>query len=298
MLNFGFFGLYFDSIFKLFNDQRTVFFITLLLTVLLAYQLAIFVWQIVPQPDLKHAVSTNTVVTNAQSSSAELSTQQKVAQISGKHLFGQVERNAAAPVQVQDAPKSSLNYKLRGIYYSSEESIAAVILQKNNLDGEFYRLGDEVDTNIYIHQIQPDHIIISRQGRLEKLILEKPTADMSGNQQVQARTSLPAASSTRILKSYRRRYKDNPMALARRFQAIPVQENGNNIGYKLKALRGESLLKNLALEQDDVFVAINGIGLDKPFQALDALKSLTTANSVSVTVMRNGNRETLDFNLD
>lgn len=290
--------LYFDSIFKLFNDQRVVFLITLILAVLLAYQLAILVWQIVPQPDLRNAISTNTVVRDAQSSPAELSAQQKVTEITAKHLFGQVERNTVAPVQVQDAPKSSLNYKLRGIYYSSEESIAAVILQKNNLDGQFYRLGDEVDTNIYIQQILPDHIIISRQGRLEKLILEKPTADLSGNSQVQAQTSLPAASSTRILKSYRRRYKDNPMALARRFQAIPVQENGNNIGYKLKALRGETLLKNIALEEDDVFVAINGIGLDKPFQALDALKSLTTANSVSVTVMRNGNRETLDFNLD
>ena len=87
------------------------------------------------------------------------------------------------------------------------------------------------------------------------------------------------------------------MALAKRFQAIPVQENGKNIGYKLKALRGERLLKNLDLQPNDVFVAINGIGLDKPFQALDALKSLTTANSVSVTVMRNGNRESFDFNL-
>ena len=88
------------------------------------------------------------------------------------------------------------------------------------------------------------------------------------------------------------------MALAKRFQAIPVQENGKNIGYKLRALRGEQLLRKLNLQQDDVFVEINGIGLDKPFQALDALKSLTTAKSVALTVMRNGNRETIDFSLD
>ncbi len=87
------------------------------------------------------------------------------------------------------------------------------------------------------------------------------------------------------------------MAVAKRFQAIPVEEDGRNIGYKLKALRGESLLKKLELQPDDVFVEINGIGLDKPFQALDALKSLTTAENVSLTVLRNGNRETLDFNL-
>ena len=51
------------------------------------------------------------------------------------------------------------------------------------------------------------------------------------------------------------------------------------------------------LRQDDVYVAINGIGLDKPFQALDALKSLATAENVSMTVLRNGNRQVLDFSL-
>jgi type II secretory pathway component PulC len=76
-----------------------------------------------------------------------------------------------------------------------------------------------------------------------------------------------------------------------------VTENGQNIGFRLKALRGESLLKKLDFKDSDVFIKINGIGLDKPFQALDALKSLTTASSVSVTVLRNGNEETINFNM-
>jgi len=113
-----------------------------------------------------------------------------------------------------------------------------------------------------------------------------------------SRMSLSSSSSaSRVLQSYKRRYADHPLALAKRFQAIPVSENGRNIGYKLKALRGERLLKKLNLQRDDVFVAVNGIGLDKPFQALDALKSLTTAENVTLTIIRNGNRETLEFNL-
>ena len=74
-------------------------------------------------------------------------------------------------------------------------------------------------------------------------------------------------------------------------------ENGENIGYKLQALRGERLLQRLNIQEDDVFLEINGIGLNKPFEALDALKSLTTSEQVSVTLLRNGNRETLNFNL-
>jgi len=87
------------------------------------------------------------------------------------------------------------------------------------------------------------------------------------------------------------------MALATRFQAIPVQQDGQNIGFKLKALRGESLLKKLKFEPDDVFTAVNGVALKNPFEALDALKSLTTANSISVTFMRNGAEQTADFRI-
>ena len=87
------------------------------------------------------------------------------------------------------------------------------------------------------------------------------------------------------------------MALATRFQAIPVQQDGQNIGFKLKSLRGESLLKKLDLEDDDVFTAVNGVSLGSPFEALDALKSLTTADSISVTILRNGSEQTLDFRL-
>jgi type II secretory pathway component PulC len=87
------------------------------------------------------------------------------------------------------------------------------------------------------------------------------------------------------------------MALATRFQAIPVQQDGKNVGFKLKALRGESLLKKLDFEPNDVFTAVNGVALKNPFEALDALKSLTTATSVSVTFMRNGAEQTLDFQI-
>lgn len=269
----------------------------MLLAMLLAYQVSILAWQIIPQPELRSGERPQQLAIHSSQSQTTLTSQQKTAQIAEAYLFGRPESSAPQPAKVEDAPKSSLNYKLRGIYYSRDQSLASVILQKNALASKFYRLGDEVDTNIIIHQIQPNHIIISRQGRLEKLVLEKPTADMTGGNRKQAISNLPVSTSAKVLKSYRRRYKDNPLALAKRFQAIPVQENGKNIGYKLKALRGERLLQQLNMQKDDVFVAINGIGLDKPFQALDALKSLTTAESVSVTVMRNGNRETLDFNL-
>lgn len=286
-----------DSWIKILANQRLIFAVTLLLTAMLAYQLSLIFWQVIPQPDLSRYAIENGTSSQAVKTTPSLSVQQKVQQIAQANLFGKVYQKQATPVKVKDAPKSSLNYKVQGIYYSEDQALAAVILQKNARDTQYYRLGDEVDRNIFVDQIQPDHILISRNGKLEKLVLEKPKANLSAKTSERVNPNLPVSSSAKVLKSYRRRYADNPMALAKRFQAIPVEENGRNIGYKLKALRGEKLLQKLDLQKDDVFVEINGIGLDKPFQALDALKSLTTAKNVSLTVLRNGNRETLDFNL-
>ena len=289
-----------DSFFKLLTDNRLVFAITLMLAAVLAWQLAVLGWQLTPLPSINEkavAVSNTTITAHNQT----LSLRQKINRIVSAELFGSAQKATAkvAPVVVEDAPESTLNYKLRGIYYSKDKELASAILQINNKDTKFFRLGDEIDKQIYIKQINPDHILISRQGRLEKLVLEKPRANMKaargGNNLRRGVNSAPAAS--RVLQSYKRRYADNPMALAKRFQSIPVSENGRVIGYKLKALRGERLLTKLGLKKDDVFVAVNGIGLDKPFQALDALKSLTTADDVSLTVLRNGNRQTFDFSL-
>ena len=290
-----------ESFFKLLSDNRLVFAITLALALLLAWQLSLLAWRVAPLPAMPSSLTPAAAVNHSSDRNQSLNLTQKIAIISRAELFGKVHQKTAvaAPVEVKDAPQSTLNYKLRGIYFSDDKALASVILQKNNRDTKYYRLGDEIDKDIYIRQINEDHILISRQGRLEKLLLEKPkmnarAARSGGNNYRAGNTSVVAS---RVLQSYKRRYADTPMALAKRFQAIPVAENGRTIGYKLRALRGERLMQKIGLQKDDVFVAVNGIGLDKPFQALDALKSLTTANNVSLTILRNGNRQTLDFNL-
>jgi len=148
-----------------------------------------------------------------------------------------------------------------------------------------------------VSDIFRDHILIDRYGKIERLNLQKPSVSKVASNRASSGIQTSSVATTRLLQNYKKRYVSNPLALAKRFQAIPVQETGRNIGFRLTALRGESLLKKLNFNENDVFTKINGISLDKPFQALDALKSLTTANSVSVTIMRNGSEQTMDFAL-
>ena len=284
------------SLIKLLMDSRIRLVVMLTVLVLLAHQLAILFWQIYPQPELGATTIVKTSVQSGQSNTSQRSRIEQAEAIAGAHLFGQVVVEQVVEAAVEQAPETKLNYKLRGIYYSGVDKLSSAIVEVKPNNSQHYYIDDELAESITVSAIARDHILINRYGKIERLNLQKPAVSISNNTVASRVLSNPAVS-TRLLQSYKKRYVSNPLALARRFQAIPVQENGRNIGFRLKALRGESLLKKLDFNENDVFTKINGISLDKPFQALDALKSLTTANSVSVTIMRNGSEQTMEFRL-
>jgi len=285
-----------DILFRILNDKWLRLAVLLLLLAALAQQVSLVVWQWIPAPEQMTAAAKNPVVRAGDADRQGANFQQQASAIGGGFLFGKPAVEQLAVVQVEQAPETRLNYKLRGIYYSPEPRLSSAIVEVKPNDSQHYLLDDELEENILLAAIEKDHILLNRYGKLERLNLQERVAGAAAN--ISAR--LGGGNSPQhaaLLRSYKKRYTSNPMALATRFQAIPVQQDGKNIGFKLKALRGESLLRKLNFKPDDVFTAVNGVSLKNPFEALDALKSLTSANSVSVTFMRNGAEQTQDFQL-
>ena len=286
------------SLLKILMDSRIKLTVILIVLLLLAYQLSITFWRFVPEPELS---GNGAAASQIQVGRVEKNQKSYLAQaeaIGRTHLFGKAVVDAAPVQVVEEAPETKLNYKLRGVYFSDEASLSSAIVEIQPNKSQHFRIDDELAEKITVSDIFRDHILIDRYGKIERLNLQKPAVSKVASSRAAASgIQTSSVATTRLLQNYKKRYVSNPLALAKRFQAIPVQENGRNIGFRLKALRGESLLKKLNFNENDVFTKINGISLDKPFQALDALKSLTTANSVSVTIMRNGSEQTMDFAL-
>jgi general secretion pathway protein C len=286
-----------DLLLKIFGDKWLRLVVMLLVLAALAHQVSLVVWQFVPAPGPVAATQRVEVAPANTDGNSGANFQQQASAISQAFLFGKPEVVKAVAVAVEEAPETQLNYKLRGLYYSPDKNLSSAIVEVQPNKSKHYLLGDELDDKITLAGIESDHILIDRYGKIERLNLEKrlPPAgnEVANNRAVSGGSAHQAA----LLRSYKKRYTSNPMALATRFQAIPVQQDGKNIGFKLKALRGESLLKKLDFDADDVFTAVNGVALSNPFEALDALKSLTTASDISVTFMRNGAEQTLDIKL-
>jgi type II secretion system protein C len=283
-----------DLIFRILGDRWLKLAVLLLVLAALAYQVSLVVWQLVPSPQMAMDQQTMPAVRNSATADTGANFQQQANAISRAFLFGKAEVKQQV-VAVEEAPQTQLNYKLRGVYYSPDPRLSSAIVETRPNDSQSYLLGQEFADKISLAGIERDYILISRYGKLERLNLEKP--DPLSTQSANSGSDDASAGENALLRSYKQRYTSNPMALATRFQAVPVQQDGENIGFKLKALRGESLLDRLNFEPDDVFTAVNGIPLKNPFEALDALKSLTTASSISVTFIRNGSEQTQDFEI-
>lgn len=287
-----------DLLFRFLSDKRLRLLASLLLLAVLAQQLSLLVWHFYPAPGVGPTTQRDPIVHSQGVGQPATNFQQQAVAISQAFLFGQAEVAAAVVVEVEQAPETRLNYKLRGTYFSSDPRLSSAIVEVQPNKSKYYLLDDELAENITLAAIQADHILINRYGKIERLnLLKKGSRGAGAASGTRSGAISASGKQVALLRSYRKRYASNPMALATRFQAIPVARDGRNIGFKLKPLRGESLLKRLEFEANDIFTAVNGVGLNNPFEALDALKSLTTAKSISVTIIRNGSELTRDFKL-
>jgi len=288
-----------DLLFRVLGDKWLRLVVLLLVLAALAQQVALVVWQLVPTEEQAGLlpVAGRQQDSASASAAAGVNYQQQASAIAHAYLFGRAEVQAAVVVEPEEAPETQLNYKLRGTYYSHADRLSVAIIEVKPNQSRHYLVDDELDKNIILTRIEENYVLLNRYGKTERLNLEKRGDDSGQSLDTVGDQGQASANQTALLQSYKRRYSSNPMALATRFQAIPVQQDGKNIGFKLKPLRGEKLLDSLDFQPDDVFTAVNGVSLQNPFEALDALKSLTTADRVSVTFLRNGTEQTLDFQI-
>lgn len=269
----------------------------LLLLAWLAYTVAELTWSVIDSPK-QVAESRPLLLVNEDSSSTFISHAQLVQAVIKQHPFGQVKTQTAVvqPKQEIKAPETKLNYKLRGLYYSTNKTLASAIIETpNNVDS--YLIDEEVEDGISIYDIKVDHIVLERYGKHEVLSLDESSFNKNGASINVSKQPSDERKHNALLKNYRKRFIKNPMVLAKKFRAIPVTKNGRNVGFKLKALRGEALLKKLNIHEDAVFTSINGVALNQPFKAIEALKSLQTAKQITVTYQLNGAEQSRLFEL-
>ena len=286
-----------------------------LIVVLLSLYLIAFaaelLWRLAPEPQLSAPLPSQPAQTSRPSTAQS---GVDIAKIQALNLFGNAE--AAPPVidttPVTDAPETRLNLTLTGVVTSSVPSAATAIIEHSGTQ-LVYGLGDKIEgTNATLQQVFSDRVIIKNGVRNEALMLDgvdyntasrpvsrptsrpatsRPATQRPSSGPTQRRTlSQEAQQATAELRS-------RPASFTDFISISPKTENGRLVGYQVSPGSTPSLFQSAGLKAGDVVSAINGLDLTDQQQAREALSELRSAESLDLTVLRDGSETTISLDL-
>jgi general secretion pathway protein C len=227
------------------------------------------------------------------------------------HLFGNTPlRPGAGP----GAPSTTLSLILRGTLAENDPKAGIALLSDPQNGERALRVGDDVAPGARLAGVYPDHIVLDHEGASEilKLVRDRnlvpadvvrptPGTVSSGKSSnplaagagTSAAGVAPATAGTSVKapadwQQTIARLRQNPDELARRVQVVPVLDGGKLTGVRLSAGGDAALIAQIGLRAGDVITSVNGLPVDSFARGQEIMAGLASANSVRVTVLRNG----------
>ncbi len=230
---------------------------------------------------------------------ANLQAQQNFRQLTASHIFG---LSTIAPSSTQTrAPETKLNLILKGVLAAQPMKRASAIIAQGSTGKEsIYGIGDSIKNGVTIKEIQANYVVLDRRGRLETLKFQHQRGLHSVSFSRAATgnlNTLGASTPGQVLAKIRRDILKSPMSFGDYALPIVVRANGRQIGYRLQPQAKGQLLTKLGLQPSDIITRINGISLNRPQNAIAALRKLSTAGQLRLMIRRNGSEMPLNIQL-
>ena len=269
--------------------------ISLILVIVIAWQLAKIAWMLVPGPSAGDAVSppagTPVPVSEAEASS-------NVQAIVGAHVFGEASPDDEPAIQQPaEADTDNLsdtrltNLVLKGTVVATPSEKAVAIIADGGNEEDVYMIGSQVTSGAKLHAVYADRVVLNENGVLTNLKLPK---EFRAATPAPARRTVAAPTrATTATSSIQSVVAQNVSKLADVIRPTPYFVNGQQQGYRVYPGRDREAFSKLGLRPGDLIKDIDGQALNDPNQAMQIFETLGDADQVSVTVERNGEPQTI-----
>lgn len=211
------------------------------------------------------------------------------------HLFGIAVADAAKQ-DPNNAPLSSANLVLAGTIATQDPKRGIAIISAGG-PAKVYSVGDNVN-GASLYSVYLDHVILDRGGNLE--ILKLPQMISAGRASPRMSRRIGADPRTiAAVENVRRMVQEDPGILDQVMRAVPSYDNaaGKLRGFRAYPGRNRAIFAKLGLQPGDLVTAINGQPLDDPQHSQEVFNTIQTANTVSVTIERGGQRQDITLNI-
>lgn len=268
--------------------------VSLLLVVLIAWQLAKIVWSLVPGPaagDPVEAPAIAPVPAGSVSGGAP-----DVQAIAGAHIFGVASQDAEEPIQPAVEETENLrdtqltNLSLKGTVAATPAERAVAIIADGSNEEKVYSIGETVASGATLHAVYADRVVLNEDGVLTNLKLPKEFSESTVTSVRRDTMTTSRAVDTESIQSV---VAKNVSQLADVIRPTPYFVNGQQQGYRVYPGRDRQQFAALGLRPGDLIKDIDGQALTDPTQAMKIFQTLDSADQVSVTVERDGQSEVI-----
>lgn len=275
--------------------------VTLLLVVVIGWQLASIGWALVPGTSAGDAVQIPAGAGASIPSTVDLGSEAAV--IAGYSIFGKAvekddeeeEKTLEGPVVggevCEDCPETRQNLTLKGIVAATDPDLSAAIIEDASKEEETYQIGQPIVSGATLHAVYADRVVLNENGNLTNLTLPaefvRPSpSTVRRNQRASSRRAPEQQSIQQVV-------SQNVARLADVIRPTPYFVNGQQQGYRVYPGRDRRQFAALGLRPGDLIKEIDGQSLTDPTQAMKIFQSLGSADQVTVTVERDGQPQSL-----
>ncbi|MET1218554.1 MAG: type II secretion system protein GspC [Glaciecola sp.] len=255
------------------------------------YVLALLFWRFIPAPaspalPQQFANISKQIIPEANNNIQELIDQ---------HIFGQPPvATEVVEKPLDEVPETKLNLTLTGVVASTEKDGGAAIIGRNNQQNT-YGVGDKIDgTQAVLQTVLNDRVILANRGVKETLMLDGVDFAEANRQIVQQRRSVPLAVTPapkinrELIAQQAKALRADPTKFTDFLTISPKRENQTLIGYQLAPGKQKEFFSAAGLQPGDVVTQINGLDLSNPRDAVKAMQTLQSAESLDLSILRQG----------
>lgn len=265
-----------------------------LLTLILAYQLAVFTWMIIDQPVLVLPEPVKGQSTQGIKQSHDMA---------AWHLFGDAADLPVVQEEEISAPETRLRLSLMGVFVAENKADSSAIIAEQGREGEFFRIGDRVQGRARLAQVYEDKVILDNSGKLETLAFDDAAKSASsGFKSSQPKKVAPKkrSSTKRDSKAFKKRLTkvrtpEDFVSFAKEELETDPYQAMENVGLKqsgngYEVTNNASMLKNLGMKAGDKLLSINGQPLGDPLADKELIDQVYAQGTAVIEVERDGRR--------
>ncbi len=251
----------------------------------------------VPEPDDDMA---RVEVTERTGAGGELST----ARVADWELFGEYEPEERE-VRVVDAPDTTLQLKLLGLFEHSDPQKARAIIEGRGGDAELYYPGDDLPGGAVLEEIYVDRVILRHRGELEALRFDEPelggatAATPDGISRRSASRSngsppRPPQQADTMPEGLPGDPREQRETIIRDLALQPVEE-GASSGYRITDRSPREIISQVGLRPGDQIISVNGHSLGEEGGDVAALEEVMETGSATIEVRRGSRTFTVSY---